>query len=144
MAARKNVGPRLIRRTPTSTSLSTGKHWFFGPTITLSGRNWSFFSTSIGRRLAGEDLASRDIFLILEQDYGIPLGHADVVVGAHLADRSQGELLGINEGAPVLLIDRLTFSESGKPIDYEHLFYRGDLFRYQMKVKRGDARQHDC
>ena len=29
-----------------------------------------------------EDLQSRDVFVILEQDYGIPLGHADLAIDA--------------------------------------------------------------
>lgn len=41
---------------------------------------------ALGKRLAGADLATRDIFLILENDCGIPLGHADVSIDAILAD----------------------------------------------------------
>src|SRR5690606_22749721 len=37
----------------------------------------SYVPIEFGERLAREDLATRDIFAILENDYGMPLGHAD-------------------------------------------------------------------
>ncbi|MFN9807604.1 MAG: GntR family transcriptional regulator, partial [Betaproteobacteria bacterium] len=96
----------------------------------------SYFPLALGRRLQEEDLAGRDIFLIFEQDYGIRLGHAELVIGAHLADELQGRLLGIEEGSPLLFIDRLTHDDAGKPLDYEHLYYRGDAFRYRVSINR--------
>jgi GntR family transcriptional regulator len=102
----------------------------------------SYFPLALGHRLQDEDLAGRDIFLIFEQDYGIRLGHAELVIGAHLADELQGRLLGIEEGSPLLFIDRLTHDDSGTPLDYEHLYYRGDAFRYRVSINRtgGDPR----
>ena len=38
----------------------------------------TYLPPAIGERLRHEDLAERDIFLILENDYGIALGHADL------------------------------------------------------------------
>jgi GntR family transcriptional regulator len=96
----------------------------------------SYFPLALGRRLQDEDLAGRDIFLIFEQDYGIRLGHAELVIGAHLADELQGRLLGIEEGSPLLFIDRLTHDDRGAPLDYEHLYYRGDSFRYRVSISR--------
>jgi GntR family transcriptional regulator len=97
----------------------------------------SYFPLELGRRLQDEDLAGRDIFLIFEQDYDIRLGHAELVIGAHLADELQGRLLGIEEGSPLLFIDRLTHDDQGRPLDYEHLYYRGDAFRYRVSINRG-------
>ncbi|GGC05369.1 UTRA domain-containing protein [Pseudoduganella buxea] len=42
----------------------------------------TYLPPQVGERLRGEDLAGRDTFLILESDYGITLGHADVQIGA--------------------------------------------------------------
>jgi GntR family transcriptional regulator len=103
----------------------------------------SYFPVALGKRLVKEDLAARDIFLILEQDYGIRLGHAELIIGAHLADELQGRLLGVEEGAPILLIDRLTHDASGTPIDYEHLYYRGDSFRYRVSISRRPAAEEE-
>ncbi|WP_118179986.1 GntR family transcriptional regulator [Paraburkholderia phosphatilytica] len=91
---------------------------------------------AIGKRLANADLATRDIFLILENDCGVPLGHADLAIDAVLADETVAHALSIDEGSPVLRIERLTHDAAGAPIDYEHLYFRGDAFQYRLRIDR--------
>lgn len=91
---------------------------------------------AIGRRLLTADLATRDIFLILENDCGVKLGHADLSVDAILADDDLTQALRIQEGAPVLRIERLTHDAQGTPIDYEFLYFRGDAFQYRLRADR--------
>lgn len=94
---------------------------------------------SVGRRLLHADLATRDIFLILENDCGARLGHADLSVDAILADDELTQALRIEEGAPVLRIERLTHDAQGTPIDYEFLYFRGDAFQYRLRADRHKA-----
>ena len=96
---------------------------------------------ALGKRLAGADLATRDIFLILENDCGIPLGHADVSIDAILADDEIVDALHVEESSPVLRIELLTHDASGAPIDYEYLYFRGDAFQYRLRVDRQKARK---
>ncbi|MEX3956697.1 GntR family transcriptional regulator [Trinickia sp. EG282A] len=91
---------------------------------------------ALGKRLANADLATRDIFLILENDCGVSLGHADVSIDAILADEDIVDALRVEEGSPVLRIERLTHDASGKPIDYEYLYFRGDAFQYRLRIDR--------
>ncbi|RZF26235.1 GntR family transcriptional regulator [Paraburkholderia sp. UYCP14C] len=91
---------------------------------------------ALGQRLANADLVTRDIFLILENDCGVPLGHADIAIEAILADDEMVGALGVEEGSPALRIDRLTHDASGMPIDYEHLYFRGDAFQYRFRIDR--------
>ncbi|WP_246312624.1 GntR family transcriptional regulator [Pseudaquabacterium terrae] len=96
----------------------------------------SYLPLHIGQRLAKEDLATRDVFVILENDYGLALGHADLQIGSTLADEALAAQLRVEEGAPVLQIERTTHLADGTPIDHEHLFYRGDAFQYKVRVDR--------
>ncbi|KVL36620.1 GntR family transcriptional regulator [Burkholderia territorii] len=96
---------------------------------------------ALGKRLAGADLATRDIFLILENDCGVPLGHADVSIDAILADDEIVDALRVEEGSPVLRIERLTHDASGMPVDYEHLYFRGDAFQYRLRIDRQKTHQ---
>ncbi|WP_322085811.1 GntR family transcriptional regulator [Burkholderia sp. BCC1999] len=96
---------------------------------------------ALGKRLAGADLATRDIFLVLENDCGIPLGHADVSIDAILADDEIVDALRVEESSPVLRIERLTHDASGTPIDYEYLYFRGDAFQYRLRIDRQKARK---
>lgn len=96
----------------------------------------SYVPCELGQRLAKEDLATRDVFTIIENDYGIQLGHADLQIGTLMADERQARHLRVPEGSPVLFIERTTHTAEGLPIDYEHLYYRGDAFTYKVRVER--------
>ena len=97
----------------------------------------TYVRRDLGQRLAKEDLATRDIFVIIENDYAMPLGHADLSMNAIAADSALAALLDVPVGAPILRMERLTRSRDGQPIDFEYLYYRGDSFRYQVRAERG-------
>ncbi len=95
----------------------------------------SYFPLPLGQRLAQEDLPARDIFVILENDYGLHLTHADVSIDAISATEPLARLLRTPEDAPLLRIERLTFADD-QPLDFEYLYYRGDAFQYRLRVER--------
>lgn len=95
----------------------------------------SYFPLALGARLAQEDLPTRDIFVILENDYGLHLTHADVQIEAISADEFLARQLRIDEGSPLLRIERLTYADE-RPIDFEFLYYRGDAFQYRLRIDR--------
>ncbi|MES2820339.1 MAG: GntR family transcriptional regulator [Pseudomonadota bacterium] len=102
----------------------------------------TYLPQAVGERLEKADLATRDIFLILENDCGIPLGHADLAIDAVLADSELTQALRVEEGAPIMRIERLTHAADGTPLDFEHLYYRGDAFQYRLRIDRQkDAQQ---
>jgi GntR family transcriptional regulator len=92
--------------------------------------------TELGARLAREDLTHRDIFLIIENDYATPLGHADLSIDATVADAPLAALLHVPPGAPILRIERLAHGHDGRPLDFEYLYVRGDAFRYRLRLDR--------
>jgi GntR family transcriptional regulator len=100
----------------------------------------TYLQASLGQRLVREDLARRDIFVILENDYGMTLGNAELRLGAVLADVDTAAALEVEEGAAILRIERLTFSADGKPVDFEILYQRGDAFQYRLRIERRHAR----
>ncbi|UXY16094.1 GntR family transcriptional regulator [Chitiniphilus purpureus] len=96
----------------------------------------TYVAPHLGERLAREDLATRDVFVILENDYGIALGHADLAIDAQLADGDTAALLGLPVGAPLLKIERLTHDRDSTPIDFEYLYCRSDSFQFRLRVAR--------
>jgi GntR family transcriptional regulator len=96
----------------------------------------TYLPPAIGERLRGENLAERDIFLILETDYGITLGHADIQIGAVNADDALAEALRVVPGAALLRIERLTWTADGVPLDFEYLYIRGEAFQYALRLPR--------
>lgn len=96
----------------------------------------SYFTLGVGRRLAREDLSTQDILVILENVLGIDIGHANLILGSTLADEQQARLLDTESESPMLHIERLVTSSDGSPLMFEHLYHRGDSFRYTVSVKR--------
>jgi GntR family transcriptional regulator len=101
----------------------------------------TYVPRSIGEKLERADLVARDIFLIIENDCGIALGHADLAIDAVLADDDLTLALDVEEGAPIMRIERLTHAVDGTPLDFEYLYYRGDAFQYRLRIDRNKERQ---
>ena len=97
---------------------------------------YSFLPLELGRRVAEENLEVSPIYSLFEDKYGIQLGEAQYRIEATRASRVVADALGINRGAPVLAIERTTYSVSGDPVDFEQMFYQGDRIRYTMRLKR--------
>lgn len=107
----------------------------------------TYVPEALGLQLRKADLITRDIFLIIENDCGTALGHADLSIDAVLADADLAQALRTEEGAPILRIERLTHDAAGRPIDFEYLYFRGDAFQYRLRVDRQknapEARPHE-
>ncbi|BBP60215.1 GntR family transcriptional regulator [Pseudomonas sp. St316] len=104
----------------------------------------TYLSKALGERLEKADLVTRDIFLILENDCALTLGHADLAIDAVLADSDLSQALEVEPGSPIMRIERLTHDTSGQPLDFEHLYYRGDAFQYRLRIDRQKGTQrHD-
>jgi GntR family transcriptional regulator len=99
----------------------------------------TWVSEALGRRRAQASLDPLEIYLILENDCGVPLGHADSTIDAIVADEEVAQALGVEEGLPVLRIERLTHDVQGRPVDYEFLYFRGDAFQYRVRSERRTA-----
>lgn len=96
----------------------------------------TYLPLSLGQRLGHENLAERDIFLILETDYAIALAHADIHIGAVSADVELAAALCVAPGTALLRIERLTWTAEGVPLDFEYLYIRGDAFQYALRLPR--------
>jgi GntR family transcriptional regulator len=51
-------------------------------------------------------------------------------------------LLGISQGAPVLHIQRLTFSRDGTPFEYTESIYRGDKHFFRIELRNEYDESH--
>lgn len=91
---------------------------------------------ALGNIVARADLATRDVFLVLEQDAGVALGHATLAIDAVLADHATATALDTGAGAPLLRVERLTHDAHGTPVDFERLYFRGDAFQYRLRLDR--------
>ena len=86
--------------------------------------------------LASVDLSNRSLYEYLEKECGIFLAKGHRYIEAVLANDYEAALLGIERGDPLLLLDSVSFSENGQPIEYYHALHRGDRSRFEVELVR--------
>ncbi|HEV7870298.1 MAG TPA: GntR family transcriptional regulator [Modestobacter sp.] len=86
------------------------------------------------------DLDSQDltgsIYTLLAERYDCTIDRAEQTVRAAEADRETCVLLGVPAGRPVLVFDRVAYSQ-GRPVEHALSTYRGDRYELQMTVELG-------
>jgi GntR family transcriptional regulator len=95
----------------------------------------SYFPDDIGKLLFVKEL-NQDIFPLLENELNTLLSYADIKIESATASAEIATQLNVEPNAPILKIIRMVYSEEDRLIDYEHLYYRGDAFQYQLRVNR--------
>ncbi|MFT4081931.1 MAG: GntR family transcriptional regulator [Nocardioides sp.] len=96
----------------------------------------TYLVPDLGGPLLELDLAGRDVFALLEETAGQPLGEADVTLEAIAADRHSAALLELPSRAPLLLLERLTRLADGRPVDLEYVRFRGDRISMRGSLPR--------
>ncbi len=96
----------------------------------------TYLPLALGRKVVENDLEVYPIFSLLEGKYDTPLLEADYRIEAIAADPFVADALGVEDRAPILLIERVSYSLDLSPVDYEKLFYRGDKLKLTTRLRR--------
>jgi GntR family transcriptional regulator len=96
----------------------------------------TYLPLEIGEKVARNDLEAEPIFALLEGKYDLPLVEAQYQLEAATAGEHVAQALGIEAGSPIFLIERTSYAEGQKPVDYEKLYYRGDLIKFVTRLSR--------
>ena len=80
------------------------------------------------------DLESRSIYEVMETEYGYVVNRAQQRLEAVTATVYEAGLLGVKPGAPLMLEQRLTFTQNDQPVEYAKDVYRGDRFRFVTEL----------
>ncbi len=86
--------------------------------------------------LATADLSNQSLYAFLDKECGIYITKGHRFIEAVLANDHEAELLGIERGAPLLMLDSVSYSEDGQPIEYYHALHRGDRSRFEVELVR--------
>ncbi|MFJ7158421.1 GntR family transcriptional regulator [Streptomyces sp. NPDC101118] len=86
----------------------------------------TYVPMDIGVGLLDCDLENTDVFRLLETLTGRPLGTAEITLEAVNADAHSAAVLEAPRGAAVLMLERLTHLDDGRPVDLEFIRFRGD------------------
>jgi GntR family transcriptional regulator len=76
------------------------------------------------------------LYNVYKEKYNIILAEADETVEVVLATLEEARLLQIEKGSPLLLNERLSFSQDRKQVEFVKILYRGDRYQYFVHLVR--------
>ena len=96
----------------------------------------TYLEPDIGAQVLTHSLESNDIFALIEQLTEHRLGAASLALEAIPADAHSAAALQVPDGAPLLMLERLTSLNDGRPVDLEYIRMRGDRITMRGNLTR--------
>ena len=83
-----------------------------------------------------EDLTRQSLYALLEKRCGLVIARGQRTLEAVAANQYEAGLLHVERGAPLMLLDSVSYLSDGKPIEYYHALHRGDRSRFEAELIR--------
>lgn len=99
----------------------------------------TYLAPDIGDAVLAHPLETNDVFALIEQETGQRLGSAAIALEAVAADPHSAATLDLPSGAPILMLERLTTLDDGRPVDLEYIRLRGDRITMRGNLLRSDS-----
>lgn len=96
----------------------------------------TYLAPEIGEPILAEDLERNDIFVLIERITQRRLGEAEISLEAVNADAHCADLLEVPRDSALLMLERLTRLDDGRPVDLEYIRFRGDRMRMSGRLVR--------
>ena len=96
--------------------------------ITLPGTPFSQLALPLGEELVDE------LYVLYQEELGVSVAHASERLRAVKADATTAEMLGLDEGAPLLEIERLALDLEGKPVEWRVSLCDTTLHHYFVEI----------
>ena len=101
------------------------------------GLQTSFLVLMPGQKIEREELqATGSLYKILQEKLHIIPWAADETLEVASATPEEAAILQISPGSPLLLNERVLWSQERKAVEYVKILYRGDRYRYTMRLTR--------
>lgn len=81
-----------------------------------------------------EDLSRQSLYELLEKKYRLVIARGHRTLEAVPANEREAYLLQIPEGAPLVMLDSISYLDDGTPIEYYHALHRGDRSRFEVEL----------
>src|SRR5690606_14241367 len=85
---------------------------------------------------ADELIENGSLYDLLYKKYNILIIDADETLEATSADEVEAGLLQIQPGEPLLLIERVSWSQERVPVEFVQMLYRADRYKYYVHLSR--------
>lgn len=101
------------------------------------GLQTSYLALAEHQTIHREELeAVGSLYRILQEKFGIIPTEAEETLEVTLATPQEAALLQIKAGAPLLLNERLMYNQNRQPVEFVKILYRGDRYRYLIRLTR--------
>ncbi|NMH72608.1 GntR family transcriptional regulator [Bacillus sp. RO2] len=95
----------------------------------------NYLSANLVKGLTEEEVKA-SIYSYVEDKLGLRITHAEQVIESVKASEEHVKLLNIVKDHPMLYIQRNTFLHDGTPLELVKSVYRGDRYKFQIKMER--------
>jgi GntR family transcriptional regulator len=86
--------------------------------------------------LLAVDLTEQSLYEYLENEHGLFIASGKRFLEAVVANQLEAELLQVDEGSPLLLLNSVGYLEDGRAMEYFHAVHRGDRSRFETELVR--------
>ena len=86
--------------------------------------------------LLEKELEDSSLMEIITRDYGIEIDNASEVMRAVSVTKFEGEILGIAEDSPAFLLQRRTYLNDGRVLEYAKTIVRGDKSKFYVEMTK--------
>jgi GntR family transcriptional regulator len=91
-------------------------------------------------KLVDTPLVNRSLYETLQDHYQTAVTKAESVIELVRSTSAEADKLGIAVGEPLLRVEGTAFADSGQPVEYFRVLYRGDRVRFLLQSHRESDR----
>src|SRR5215510_8850894 len=100
------------------------------------GIQTAYISLSLAPQLDQEDFTDASLYAALERKYGLWPARAQESYVAVLLDRAEAKLLKVAVASPALSAERVSYLNSGQPLELTYSIMRGDRYKIVLDLTR--------
>ena len=86
--------------------------------------------------LVTADFSHQSLYAYLEEQCGIMIARGRRSIEAVPANEYEARHLNVRKGAPLILLDSVSYLEDGTPVEYYHALHRGDRAKFEVELVR--------
>jgi len=102
------------------------KKYLLSNSVPIIGQG--FIPADIAKNWTERDVSEVNSLRLIREKAGIAIKNYKLKIKATSADDYLSNVLDIQEGEPILELQRIAFSTENKPVDYTKLFFRGESY----------------
>ncbi|MDX9864072.1 MAG: GntR family transcriptional regulator [Anaerolineaceae bacterium] len=96
----------------------------------------TYLPASLCGKVLEADFRNQSLYVFLERECGLVIDHGRRMIEAVAANEEEAGLMQVRRGAPMVLLDSISYLEDGLPVEYYHAVHRGDRTRFEIELVR--------